>query len=363
MKNLFILSTIIFTCNIFAFSQENPVKILTEKEVNFLFNYYEQDGNHSPVTGGIGTEELQCAAPLTQIVVPFDSVHVISVTAGLDYYTSASSNRIDRFVTSASSLFLSSASSEDVRAHGDIDYTKRNLLKHRDFGGMFGISQEFDVNSFSGGLHFTKSDALDNRQLSLKGSVFHDDWKLIYPGEIRNGKEYNYGKSEGHEHGEGVDYDHDSRVTSTFSLSYSQVVTKRLHFVASTDAVYQSGILNTPFHRVYFDDGLIIENPDTNFWLVAKTMMPENLPRSRYKIPVSLRVNYYIADRFALRLFYRYYFDDFDLKAHTISAELPIKLSSSLTIYPMYRFYTQTQSKYFAPFGEHPLDENFLPLN
>ncbi len=91
--------------------------------------------------------------------------------------------------------------------------------------------------------------------------------------------------------------------------------------------------------------------------------MPENLPRSRYKIPVSLRLNYFIADRFALRLFYRYYFDDFDLKAHTISAELPIKLSSALTIYPMYRFYTQTQSKYFAPFGEHPLDENFLPFN
>ena len=31
--------------------------------VTFLFNYYDQDGDRSPVTGGIGTEDLQVAAP------------------------------------------------------------------------------------------------------------------------------------------------------------------------------------------------------------------------------------------------------------------------------------------------------------
>ena len=33
---------------------------LEEKEVNILFDYYQQDGNHAPVTGGLGTEKLDC---------------------------------------------------------------------------------------------------------------------------------------------------------------------------------------------------------------------------------------------------------------------------------------------------------------
>ena len=30
----------------------------------FLFNYYDQDGDHSPVTGGLGTEALQVLSPV-----------------------------------------------------------------------------------------------------------------------------------------------------------------------------------------------------------------------------------------------------------------------------------------------------------
>jgi hypothetical protein len=37
------------------------------------------------------------------------------------------------------------------------------------------------------------------------------------------------------------------------------------------------------------------------------------------------------------------------IQAHTASIELPIKISSSFTAYPMFRYYTQTASDYFAP--------------
>lgn len=356
MMKIFVFAIIFVGMFQFLYSQENPYKVLDEKDVNFLFNYYEQDGEHSPVTGGIGTEKLECAAPLTQVVVPYDSVNVISVNLGVDYYTSASCDRIDRFVSSASSQFISSASSDDLRAHFDFDYSKMNFEKHNDKGMMFGFSHEFDVNSFSTGLHYSKSDTNENKQISLRGTMYYDIWKLIYPGEIRDGTEFRYGNEEN-------DYDLDRRITSTLSMSYSQVVTKRLQFVISTDIVYQNGILNTPFHRVYFDDGLNIANPDSNYFLMAKTMYVENLPRSRYKIPISIRMNYYVSHFMVARFFYRFYFDDFDIMAHTFSVEIPLKLTSWLMIYPMYRYYIQTASKYFAEFGMHQLDINYQPID
>lgn len=330
---------------IFGLTQNNKQKVLDETEVNFLFNYYEQEGNHSPVTGGVGSEELECFAPLMVINVPFDTVHNINVALGLDYYTSASSDQIDRFITAASSQYLSSASSKDLRPHADISYTYANPNKHFSFGMMTGYSREFDVTSISSGLNYSKSSKNQNTEFALKASLYHDTWLLIYPGETRNGDEYLYGNNEN-------DYDIDKRMTYTFSISLMQVVTKKLHFLVVSDVVMQRGILNTPFHRVYFDDGFDV--PDS--LLFMKTMYPENLPRARNKFPFGIRANYYFNDKLIIRTFFRYYFDDFDMKAKTISIELPIRISHWLTIYPLYRYHEQTASKYFAPFAEHELD-------
>lgn len=350
-KSLILLLTLLSNL---VFAQTTPFKVLTEKEVNFLFDYYEQNGDHSPVTGGVGTEKLNCAAPLTNINIPFDTIHNISVNVGVDYYSSASSNRIDRFVSSASSRFLSSASSNDLRTHFDITYSRNNPLKFSSKSFMVGFSNEFDVNSYSAGLHYTKSDASENRQFGIGANVFYDVWKLIYPGEIRDGVTYRFGNEE-------EDYDTDHRLTSTLTLSYAQVVTKKLQWFITTDIVYQKGLLNTPFHRVYFDDGLTVADPGTNDLLIAKTMFVEKLPRSRFKLPIGFRLNYYLNDYVISRFFYRYYYDDFGVTAHSISIELPVKVTPWLMIYPLYRYHTQTASKYFAPYGEHPLDAAYQP--
>ncbi|MPM02157.1 hypothetical protein SDC9_48402 [bioreactor metagenome] len=337
-----------------AVAQDYPVKVLDEKEVDFLFNYYEQDGNHSPVTGGIGSEQLDCLTPLTIVTVPFDTLNNISVTVGLDYYTSASCDRIDRFITAASSQYLSSASSRDTRTHFDVDYTRKSRNSSFEKGFLLGFSHEFDVNSFSGGMHCTVTSKDENRQLGLKATAFYDEWKMIYPGEIRNGIEYRFGNEE-------EDYGKDSRLTSTFTATYSQVLTRNLQVLITSDFVVQKGILNTPFHRVYFNDGYTVLNPDTNWWLVAKTMRPEKLPRSRFKVPIGLRVNYFLSDRVILRMYYRYYFDDFAIRSHTFSIEVPVKINSWLSVYPLWRYYEQTAAKYFAPFGEHPLNSEWQP--
>ena len=333
--------------------QAQKSKTLDETEVNFLFNYYNQDGDHSPVSGGIGTEALDCFSPVIMINVPIDTVHNVSVVYGVDYYTSASSDKIDRFITSASSQYLSAASGKDLRNHVDLGYTYTNEKKRYSAGIMVGYSKEFDVTSFSGGFILSKTTKNENTEFSLKGSLFHDTWKLIYPGEIRNGDNYRFGNSED-------DYDLDTRLTTTLSFSYMQVITKKLHLLFITDFVMQRGLLHTPFHRVYFDDGF--EFPDS--LLFIKTMFPENLPSERNKLPMGLRLNYYLNDRIVVRTFYRFYIDDFGMIAHTANIELPVKLTPWLTVYPMFRYHSQSASKYFAPFAAHQIDfTTWTPVN
>jgi len=324
-------------------------KVLNEKEVNFLFNYYQQDGDHSPVTGGKGTEKLECIAPLITVNIPVDTLHSFGMTVGVDYYSSASCDKIDMFVSGASSQYLSSASRQDVRGHGDIHYTRTRPSKHRSGTTTLGYSQEFDVISLSGGYKWQKASKNENRDLSIGGNIFYDTWKLITPGELR--KDPYFGNDDDN-------YDSDTRTTGTFSVSYAQVLTKKLQILFSSDIVYQNGILYTPFHRVYFNDGWLADE-ESKFHLI------ENLPRTRLKIPLGIRANYYINDWLISRLYYRYYSDDFGIKSHTVSIELPIKITRFFTVYPIYRFYTQTASKYFKPYGEHEMyyDSNtFEPL-
>ena len=66
-----------------------------------------------------------------------------------------------------------------------------------------------------------------------------------------------------------------------------------------------------------------------------------------------MRFNYFINEAFVLRTYYRYYFDDWGVTAHTASMEVPIKISDKFTLYPSYRYYTQTAADYFAPFDQH----------
>lgn len=86
----------------------------------------------------------------------------------------------------------------------------------------------------------------------------------------------------------------------------------------------------------------------------------ERLPGNRLKLPVGLRLHYFMVDRVILRTFYRYYVDDWGMRAHTVNLETPIKLTSFASISPFYRFSRQTAVRYFAPYGQHaPTDRYF----
>ena len=282
-------------------------------EVDFLSSYYNQDGNNGAVTGGIGTEQLTDFANILVVNVPLDSTKSINVSAGLDIYSSASTDNIDSNPSSASSI--------DKRAYINVGYNQKFLKSGWTIGGKLGASAEYDYSSVSGGINLAKELNKGNTEFSFSAQVFIDQWKLYLPEELRSI----------------VTVPTTSRNSYNAQLTWSQVINKRMQISISAEAIYMDGLLSTPFHRVYFENESL---PDI-----------ERLPENRLKIPLAIRLNYKPTDKLAIRTYYRFYTDDFGIDAHTASIELPYHISDAWTIAPFYRFHTQTGSDYFNPFA------------
>ncbi len=114
------------------------------------------------------------------------------------------------------------------------------------------------------------------------------------------------------------------------------------------DLIHQQGYLGLPFHRVYTDNN---------------TVLVENLPSTRLKIPLGFRANYFLGDKLVLRSFYRYCKDDWGLAAHTVQLESSIKITPFFSLTPFYRYYTQTAVDYFAPVYVHKTSEEYYTSN
>lgn len=298
-----------------------------ETELNILMSYYGQDGDHGAVEGGTGTQQLTDLTPTILLNVPLDSVTRLSANLGLDYYASASTDRIDQV--------LSTPSASDTRFHADFGYSRQLANKRTIVGLGAGASTEYDYRSVNVVGSWARASADGNRELSVAAQAFFDQATLIRPTELR----FTGRKEDGT----------DTRQSYNLTVVYAQVLTQRLQVALSTELVAQHGLLSTPFHRVYFrETGAALGR--------AKT---ELLPRQRYKYPVGLRATYYATDLVQLRTFYRFYNDDFGIRAHTLELETPVKLTPFFVLYPFYRYHTQTAARYFAPYLAHSVTDTY----
>ncbi|HOX81406.1 MAG TPA: DUF3570 domain-containing protein [Chryseolinea sp.] len=306
-------------------------QVLSKTDVQVLFSFYTQDNDHSAVTGGIGTENLQVYSPQFFINHQRDSFNTVHIDGGVDIISSASTDNIDFVVSSASKV--------DARGHTNIGYSRLLHDKQNRVGGNLMYSIESDYTSRGAGLNWSKTSADQSRALSANAQVFFDDlrWgrfengkpiKLIYPEELRT-KEW---------------FDSHQRNSFNFSFGLYQTLNKRMALGIYPGVSYQTGELATPFHRVYFTDD---------------SERVENLPGSRMKIPLGIQLNSFIGSRWILRSYYRFYWDDFGIEAHTLAVESPIKATRVLTFTPFVRLYSQTKANYFKPYKLHDINQQF----
>ena len=327
-----------------ALAQDAAYRMAPNKpgtQVDFLANYYSQDGDFGAVQGGRGTEELDNIAGITVVTVRLDSNSAIGASAGVDYYSSASTDRIDRQ--------LSTASSSDVRAYANVAYTERQLGRGRTYRVAAGFSREYDYTSVNGAVGVTQEWDRGAQEVTVSAQAFADRWRLIYPIEFR--------RLEGITAARGA---HPARDRQSYGLSavYARIVNRRVQLALTAEAVAMRGLLSTPFHRIYYR-GTVSELPDLDAVVLPDADDVERLPDERYKFPVSLRVNYKPNDAVAIRGFMRYYADTWGVRGASAEVEVAYDYSESWTVMPFARVYGQDAARYYAGFGEHLGTEAF----
>lgn len=299
-------------------------------EIDFLFSYYEQSGNHSAVTGGQGTEELHDYAGIIIVNVPVKKDKSLRIENGISYYTSASHDNINPAT-------ITSASYADLTGYMDVTYSTYDTAKRYSFGvnGRVLLGEYFGSLSIGG--NYSKLSQDLNREVKISASFFADEWALNYPISKLYPIELRYS---------GTEYvDTDKRYSTNVNMVLSQIINKRLQGSISLGLIHQFGLLNTPYHRVYFEG--------------EDLPRVERLPDSKYRIPAALRLNYFLGDRIVFRTFYRYYWDTFGVEAHTINLEVPIKITNFVAFQPFYRIHIQQGSTYFAAYMEHDPNQEY----
>jgi hypothetical protein len=361
---------------IHAFSQvstkENAAytpKKLQLDEVNLVSSYYNQTADKSSVMGGrtdgkgIGNV-TDLANGLDVKFVGWDGKkrkNTLTAGLGIDYHTAASQAYVDS---------NGRARNNGTRIYPTLDWTIENEKKGTEFGlGAYYSAEHNYYHSIGLNASFAKK-THNNGEFSGKLTGYFDNIKMILPSEfipvdsVKNvaptdsvvyittasgrtqALTYVNGQAVGGE--SKVVIPSKARDTYTASFSFSQVINQRMQGSISMDLVYQSGYLGLPFHRVYLNTG-----KDTI----------ENLPSQRFKLPIGIRLNYFLGDNIIIRSYYRFYVDNWGMVSHTANIEVPVKITPFFSISPFYRYYVQTAVNYFAAYEKHTTADEYYTSN
>ena len=279
-------------------------------EIDFLGSYYDQDGDRSPVTGGIGTEELQSASPVFVIRFTTPSSWALTANLGVDNITSASTDNIDLNEVGS---HVSSASRLDSRVFTSLNATKP--FGRQSWGATVGFSKEFDYLSINGGLNWSMDFNQKNTTLAARLHHYADEVDLYGIDGVMRGSE--------------------SRSTTDVSLSLGQVFSRRTAGSVELSLSTQSGFLSSPFQEVILQGG---------------EHVAERLPDSRSRTALALLLNHSFTPRIIQRHYARYYDDDFGVTALTLELETHFRLPGKREnwLYPILRYHDQEGSDYFG---------------
>lgn len=310
---------LVLACSVVPAAAQSETTNSDSFDVDFLLSYYDQDGDHSAVTGGTGTEELQVFSPVIILGWRVNDDWTLSADLGIDQISSASIGNIQMAVSRGS------IPASDTRTFGTVKAARK--FGNQSIGMQIGAANEYDYGSISFGLDYSID--LFTANTTLSGAVRHyDDTVDLY--DI-----------------DGVNRGQADRTTTDGFVNWSQVLGPRT--VGSVELFYsaQSGFLSTPFHNVILANG----NRTT-----------ERLPDSRNRYAIGLRLNHAFSPSIVQRVGYRYYDDDWGIAAHSIELETHFRLSSirEMWVFPILRYHIQTGADYFGETGTFSGDEEYL---
>ncbi len=228
----------------------------------------------------------------------------------VDVVTSASANASDRYYGNPD--VVSTASAQNIAK--EIGY---QLTAHADRNTAWtgGVSFHHEENFLSWALSLELDLALaeDNATLSLAANQVLDWFDAFSLGGARNGRA--------------------SRSSTNLNLGISQLLSASTLFYASYGITLQRGELSNTWNSVPTVDGQRIR---------------EVLPGERNRQALAVGLSQWLPWDGALALSYRYYRDDWAVRAHSLEAELRQRITPAFWVGARYRAHRQTAVAFFT---------------
>jgi len=155
--------------------KSKPLKI---DEINIVSSYYSQNGDHSAITGGIGTERVVDLSNRLDVKwVGWNKnqrKHSLTASLDIDHHSSASSAYVNNSGASKTG---------GTRIYSSIDWTFENEKKETalELGAYY--SKEYNYKSFGLDAGFTKK-TKNNGEFNVKLTGNFDKVKQILPSEL-----------------------------------------------------------------------------------------------------------------------------------------------------------------------------------
>ncbi len=288
------------------------VESITTRISGFEQNGLGYQSQAGPVQGP-GSERLTVLEPQVEIVATQGDRLTHRLWIPFDVVTNASPNAISR------SIDVVSSASRHVEG-GTLDWSSvYKATPVADVSIRSGIHLENPFRSWYAGLGATRAFADQNTVIggNIVGIL---DW-------------FDQFDIQGHRLGRV------QRATTTGSVSFTQVLSASTVATVNYGLTVQQGELGNTWNSVPLADG---------------TRGAELLPSERVRHALVGRIAQFLPWNGALRLYYRFYADDWGIVAHSIEALLNQRLSRMLYVGLLYRVHTQTGPYFFTTSA--PLD-------
>ncbi|MEM7433658.1 MAG: DUF3570 domain-containing protein [Myxococcota bacterium] len=300
------------------------------EESRVRFVYYDQRGfgyQSQAGPGPRGSERLYVYEPMLYLRVRQNRRVQHTVTLPVDVITSASTDAID-VMTSASRTNEAGT----LQFDSEIQTSADNRIKVT-YGGH---GEEWFGSVFAG-MGYTRELAQDNATIMVRVDGNFDWFKA-------------YGPWPGAEFPEADNYDY--RGSFGGSAEVSQILNPTTYVKAGYGATWQRGDLATPWNSVpvFCDDELT----------VCLARVREVFPRNRLRQTFSgLLAHYLPKSATTFRLSYRFYFDNFEARAHTLLGEVYQNLGDRVLFKGHYRMHQQSAVYFWTTnLGVFDIDPN-----
>jgi hypothetical protein len=124
-----------------------------------------------------------------------------------------------------------------------------------------------------------------------------------------------------------------------YGIDISQILSQRLVVGLAWDLITEEGFLSNPYGSVRYRDR---DAPR------GYRLQPEVAPRTRNGSAIALRASYQFPYRFAVHGEYRFYSDDWDIRAHTFELGYTHGIGENWVFGAHYRFHTQDGADFYA---------------